>query len=49
MIHLKDSVKILSLKVTFVLTNSVDLDEMPHYEAFYLGLQCLPKYSFRSH
>ena len=28
--------------VTF--TNSVDPDEMPHYGAFHLGLNCLYKY-----
>ena len=39
----------LSLKITFVLANSVDPDEMLHYEAFHQGLHCLPKYSFRSH
>ena len=36
----------LSLKIIFVLTNSVDPDEMWHYAAFHLGLQCLPKYLF---
>ena len=36
----------LSLKVDFVLTNSADPDEMPHYAAFQLGLLCLPKYLF---
>ena len=41
--------KILSLKIVFVLANSVDPDEMPHYATFHLGLHCLPKYSFRSH
>ena len=38
-----------SLKIVFVLANSVDLDEMPHYAAFHLGLHCLSKYAFRSH
>ena len=28
---------------TFVLANSVDLDEMLHYAAFHLGLHCLAK------
>ena len=35
------------LKVDFVLANSVDHDEMPHYGTFHLGLHCLPKYLFR--
>ena len=35
---------ILSLKNVFILANSVDPDEMQHYAAFHLGLQCLPKY-----
>ena len=39
--------KKLYLKVNFRLANSADPDEMPHYAAFHLGLQCLPKYPFR--
>ena len=39
----------ISLKIFFVLANSVDPGEMLHYAAFHLGLHCLPKYSFRSH
>ena len=27
----------------FVLANSADPDEMPHYAAFHQGLHCLPK------
>ena len=34
--------------IVFVLANSADTDEMPHYVAFHLGLHCLPKYMFRS-
>ena len=30
-----------SLKIIFVLANSVDPDEMPHYAAFNLDLLCL--------
>ena len=30
-----------SLKITFVLANGVDPDEMPHYAAFNLDLLCL--------
>ena len=30
----------------FVGANSADLDEMPHYTAFYLGLHCLLKTHF---
>ena len=32
----------LRLKLVFILANSTDTDEMPHYAAFYLGLHCLP-------
>ena len=32
----------LYLKIDFVLANSADPDEMPHYVAFHLGLHCLP-------
>ena len=39
----------LSLKIVFVLANSVDPDKMLHYEAFDFGLHCLSKYAFRSH
>ena len=28
----------------FILTNSVDPDEMPHFMAFHLGLLCLLKH-----
>ena len=35
--------------IFFLLANSVDPDEMPHYVAFHLGLHCLPRYAFRSH
>ena len=38
-----------SVRIVFVLANSVDLDEMPHYAVFHLGLHCLPKYAFRNH
>ena len=38
-----------SLRIVFVLANSVDHDEMPLYATFHLGLHCLPKYTFRSH
>ena len=34
------------MKICFIFANSVDLDEMPHYVAFHLGLHCLPKYLF---
>ena len=33
----------LSLKIVFVIANSVNPDEMPHYAAFHLGVHCLPK------
>ena len=37
----------LSLKISFVLANSADPNEMPHNAAFHLGHQCLPKYRLR--
>ena len=37
----------LSLKVSLILANSAYPDEMQHYAALHLGLQCLPKYPFR--
>ena len=37
----------LSLKISFVLANSADPDEMPQCAAFHLGLHCLPKYPFK--
>ena len=36
-----------SMKIAFMMANSADPDEMPHLEAFHLGLHCLPKYPFR--
>ena len=36
--------KILSLFIIFVITKSVDPDEMSYYTAFHLGLHCLQKY-----
>ena len=36
----------MSLGFDFVLANSADSDEMPHYVAFYLGLHCSQKYLF---
>ena len=42
-------IEFLSLKVVFVLANSVDPDEMLHYAANHLGLHFLSKYAFRSH
>ena len=38
----------LPLKIVFNLANSADLDEMPPYVAFHLGLHCLPKYLLTS-
>ena len=37
----------LTLKIVFVLANTVDADEMPHYAVNHLGLHCLPKDSFK--
>ena len=36
------------LKISFILDNSADSDEMLHYAAFHLSPQCLPKDSFSS-
>ena len=37
----------LSLKVVLIFKNSADSDEMLHFDAFHLGLRCLPKYQIR--
>ena len=37
----KKNIFFLSLKIIFVLENSADPDELLHYAAFHLGLQCL--------
>ena len=34
----------LSLKVVFIIANSLDPDEMQHHAAFHHGLHCLLKY-----
>ena len=36
-IQFSNGILFLSLTIHFVLANSVDTDEMPHCEAFYLG------------
>ena len=36
----------LCLKVILILANSADPDEMQHYAAIHLGLQCLLNYPF---
>ena len=38
--------KSMSLDIVFILANSADPDDMPHYAAFCLGLHCLSKYLF---
>ena len=38
-------IQFYSLKIVFVLANTVEPDEMLHDEAFHLGLHCLPKYT----
>ena len=37
----------LSLKIDFVLANSADPDEIPHYAAIHMGISCLSKYPIR--
>ena len=44
----KTNIVFLSLIISLVLANRADPDEMPHYVAFHLGLQCFLKYLFRS-
>ena len=39
--------ELCSLLAVFILSNSVDPDEMWGFAAFHLGLHCLPKYPFR--
>ena len=41
------NIVLLSLMIDFVLANSSDADEMLHFVAFHLSLQCLPKYLLR--
>ena len=42
-------INLISLKINLISENSVYPDEMLHNVEFHLGLQCLPKYAFRSH
>ena len=37
----------LTVRIVFILANSLGPDEMQQYAAFHLGLHCLPKYTFR--
>ena len=41
MFQFLNKIAVVSLKIIFVLTDSVDPDEMPHYAAFNLDLLCL--------
>ena len=43
-IFFPNKIAFFTLKIVFVLANSVDPDEVPH-----LGFHCLLKYVFRSH
>ena len=43
----KNCIKFYFSEVDFILANSSDPDEMPHYAAFHLGLHYLPLYLFR--
>ena len=47
MLQFPKNIVFLSLTIIFVLANSEDPDEMPHFAAFHLGLQYLSKYLFR--
>ena len=38
----------ISMNIDFVSANSLSPDEISHFEAFYPGLHCLPKYPFSS-
>ena len=42
-----NNIVILSLKIVFVLTDSVDPEVMSHYVAFDLSLHCFQKYTLR--
>ena len=39
----------LSLKIIFVLANSVDTYEMSHLATFHQGLHCMQKDAFKDH
>ena len=39
---------VISLRIVFILTNSVDATELPHNVGFLLGLRCLRKHAFSS-
>ena len=45
--NFQKNIVLFCLKIFFNFTNSVDPDDMQHYSAFHLGLNCLQKYSFR--
>ena len=45
-IEIPKYVVVLSLKIVLITTKSIDLDEMPHFVAFHLGLHFLLKYQF---
>ena len=47
-VFLLKKVVFLYLNIIFVKINSEDPDEMPYDVVLYLGLHCLPKYTFRS-
>ena len=47
--NLANNIAFLSLKISFVLANSVETDEMPCYMAFHQCRHCLPKYSIRGY
>ena len=45
----KKKIVFLSLKIVFVLANSIDPGKIPHDVPFIQGLNCLHKYEYRSH
>ena len=40
-------VKHQTIFTIFIVAKRADSDEMPHFEVFHMGLNCLPKYPFR--
>ena len=41
-----DASQSLKIVFLFLITNSVNPDEMPHFVAFHQGFHCLPAYLF---
>ena len=46
-LYFPKNIAFLSQKIIFALANNADPDEIPHYWAFHLGINCLSKHLFR--